>query len=142
MPIPARALLLGAASAAALAFTAAPALTQFSGGAPSDTPSSQMQRVVPKLCVVSPDVVTTKRAPYTFFWGKCRTGGVISIGANATVSYVNDSGIRHRLKIGSFAMEPFSTGARSMTVHFASGTTVPYECTLHPKKMHGTVKVV
>lgn len=51
-------------------------------------------------------------------------------------------GITHRLKIGSFALEPFSSGSRVLKVHLASGTRVHYACTLHPMKMHGTLKVV
>jgi hypothetical protein len=132
MSIPARAILLGAASAAALAFTAAPALTQV---------SSQTQRVVPKLCQLGPNLQTRKEQPYAFAWYICG-GNAGSIGANAAIRYYNFSGVKHRLKIGAFVLEPFSSGSRVLKVHLASGTRVHYECTLHPTKMHGTIKVV
>ena len=142
MFIPKRAILLGASSAVALAFTAAPALTQMSsaGTGPGDDPSIQMQRVPPRLCRVAPLVETSKARPYALIWPAC--GGGAFIGSDATVHYKNDSGVKHRLKVGSFTTEAFSTGVRMLPVHFALGTTVRYECTLHPGKMHGTLRVV
>ncbi len=113
MSIRTRAVAIGAATAAALALTAAPALAQ-KNVITVTTPKSSPFALngIPK---------TLKAGTYTF-------------------KYVNNSGIGHNLKVGSAATPVFSSGSKTVKVTLKKGT-VAYECTPHKTMMKGTIKV-
>ena len=112
MSIRTRAVAVGAATAAALAMTAAPALAQ-------------------KTITVT----TPKGSPFAF------NGMPKTLKAGTyTFKYVNNSGIQHNLKVGSSATPLFSSGSRTVTVKLKKGT-VAYECVPHKTMMKGTIKV-
>lgn len=114
MSIRTRAVAVGAATAAALALTAAPALAQ--------------KNVI--------TVTTPKSSPFAFK-GMPKT---LKAGTY-TFKYVNNSGIQHNLKVGLSATPLFSSGSKTVTVKLKKGTTVAYECTPHKTMMKGTIKV-
>ena len=112
MSIRTRAVAIGAATAAALAMTAAPALAQ-------------------KTITVT----TPKNNPFAF------TGMPKTLKQGTyTFKYVNNSGIGHNLKVGTTATPVFSSGSKTITVKLKKGT-VAYECTPHKTMMKGTIKV-
>ena len=115
MSIRTRVVAVGAATAAALALTAAPALAQKARTITVTTPKSSpfALKGMPK---------TLKAGTYTF-------------------KYVNKSGIGHNLKVGSAATPVFSTGSKTIKVKLKKGATVAYECTPHKTVMKGTIKV-
>lgn len=112
MSIRTRAVAVGAATAAALAMTATPALAQ---------------RTI---------TVTTPKDNPMAFTGMPRT---LKAGTY-TFRYVNNSGIQHNLKVGSKGTPVFTGGAKTVKVTLAKGT-VAYECTPHRTMMKGTIKV-
>lgn len=112
MSIRTRAVAVGAATAAALAMTATPALAQ-------------------KTITVT----TPKNNPMAF------TGMPKTLKAGTyTFRYVNNSGIQHNLKVGPKVTPLFANGSRTVKVTLKKGT-VAYECTPHKTVMKGTIKV-
>jgi len=112
MSIRTRAVAIGAATAAALALTAAPALAQ-------------------KTITVT----TPKSSPFAF------NGMPKTLKAGTyTFKYRNNSGVEHNLKVGSTATPLFSKGSKTIKVTLKKGT-VKYECTPHKSNMNGTIKV-
>ncbi|MBM3697693.1 MAG: hypothetical protein FJW78_04340 [Actinobacteria bacterium] len=113
MSIRTRAVAIGAATAAALALTAAPALGQ-------------------KIITVT----TPKDNPFAF------TGMPKTLKAGTyRFKYENKSGVEHNLKVGSTATPLFSNGSKTIKVTLRKGTVVSYECTPHKGNMKGTIKV-
>lgn len=112
MSIRTRAVAIGAATAAALALTAAPALAQKTITVTTPKNSPFAFKGMPK---------TLKAGTYTF-------------------KYVNNSGIGHNLVVGSTKTPVFSSGSKTIKVTLKKGT-VKYECTPHKTMMKGTIKV-